>query len=58
MLEDLLRTSAVLLASDNFGASYKVTSVDEPSSLVVKRFKEMNGVGRKDFLEVGAHVPG
>ena len=44
------------------GASYKVTLLDKPS-LVVKWFKEMNGVGREDFLEHmwrlggGSHPP-
>ncbi|PUZ59614.1 hypothetical protein GQ55_4G056600 [Panicum hallii var. hallii] len=49
-LEDLLRASAEVLGSGNFGASYKATLLDGPS-LVVKRFKEMNGVGREDFAE-------
>ncbi|CAD6335957.1 unnamed protein product [Miscanthus lutarioriparius] len=49
-LEDLLRASAEVLGSGNFGASYKATLLDGPS-LVVKRFKDMNGVGREDFSE-------
>ncbi|CAN6220501.1 unnamed protein product [Urochloa humidicola] len=49
-LEDLLRASAEVLGSGNFGASYKATLLDGPA-LVVKRFKEMNGVGREDFAE-------
>lgn len=49
-LEDLLRASAEVLGSGNFGASYKATLVDGPS-MVVKRFKDMNGVGREDFAE-------
>ncbi|KAJ1260255.1 hypothetical protein BS78_10G217800 [Paspalum vaginatum] len=49
-LEDLLRASAEVLGSGNFGASYKATLLDGPS-LVVKRFREMNGVGREDFAE-------
>nr|CAB3468648.1 unnamed protein product [Digitaria exilis] len=49
-LEDLLRASAEVLGSGNFGASYKATLLDGPS-LVVKRFKEMNSVGREDFAE-------
>ncbi|XP_015642413.2 pollen receptor-like kinase 5 [Oryza sativa Japonica Group] len=49
-LEDLLRASAEVLGSGSFGASYKATLV-EGQSMVVKRFKEMNGVGRQDFNE-------
>ncbi|KAM0834549.1 hypothetical protein ACQ4PT_063535 [Festuca glaucescens] len=49
-LEDLLRASAEVLGSGNFGASYKTTLLDG-TSMVVKRFKEMNGAGREDFNE-------
>ncbi|XP_048544025.1 pollen receptor-like kinase 4 [Triticum urartu] len=49
-LEDLLRASAEVLGSGNFGASYKATLVDG-KPMVVKRFKEMNGAGRADFNE-------
>ncbi|KAL6874031.1 hypothetical protein ACP4OV_014113 [Aristida adscensionis] len=49
-LEDLLRASAEVLGSGNFGASYKATLLDGPP-MVVKRFKEMNAVGREDFAE-------
>ncbi|KAF7104188.1 hypothetical protein CFC21_105106 [Triticum aestivum] len=49
-LEDLLRASAEVLGSGNFGASYKATLV-EGKPMVVKRFKEMNGAGRADFNE-------
>ncbi|KAF0904697.1 hypothetical protein E2562_036163 [Oryza meyeriana var. granulata] len=49
-LEDLLRASAEVLGSGNFGASYKAMLL-EGQSMVVKRFKEMNGVGREDFNE-------
>ncbi|KAL5200573.1 hypothetical protein ABZP36_021776 [Zizania latifolia] len=49
-LEDLLRASAEVLGSGNFGASYKATLM-EGQTMVVKRFKEMNGVGREDFNE-------
>uniref|UniRef100_A0A0E0LEC4 non-specific serine/threonine protein kinase n=1 Tax=Oryza punctata TaxID=4537 RepID=A0A0E0LEC4_ORYPU len=49
-LEDLLRASAEVLGSGNFGASYKATLMED-QSMVVKRFKEMNGVGRQDFNE-------
>lgn len=49
-IEDLLRASAEVLGSGNFGSSYKATLCDGPS-VVVKRFKDMNGVGREDFSE-------
>uniref|UniRef100_A0A0D9WSX3 Protein kinase domain-containing protein n=1 Tax=Leersia perrieri TaxID=77586 RepID=A0A0D9WSX3_9ORYZ len=49
-LEDLLRASAEVLGSGNFGASYKATPM-EGQAMVVKRFKEMKGVGREDFNE-------
>ncbi|KAL6603698.1 hypothetical protein ACP70R_044059 [Stipagrostis hirtigluma subsp. patula] len=49
-LEDLLRASAEVLGSGNFGASYKATLLDGPS-MVVKRFKAMNAVGREEFAE-------
>ncbi|OEL23294.1 Pollen receptor-like kinase 1 [Dichanthelium oligosanthes] len=49
-LEDLLRASAEVLGSGNFGASYKTILLEGPS-LVVKRFKDMNGVGREGFAE-------
>lgn len=49
-LEDLLRASAEVLGSGNFGSSYKATLQEGPE-VVVKRFKDMNGVGREDFSE-------
>lgn len=50
-LEDLLRASAEVLGSGTFGASYKATLLDG-TAVVVKRFKEMNGAGRRaDFSE-------
>uniref|UniRef100_J3LA19 Protein kinase domain-containing protein n=1 Tax=Oryza brachyantha TaxID=4533 RepID=J3LA19_ORYBR len=39
-----------VLGSGNFGSSYKATLCEGPA-VVVKRFKEMNGVGREDFSE-------
>ncbi|XP_024316490.1 pollen receptor-like kinase 4 [Brachypodium distachyon] len=50
-IEDLLRASAEVLGSGNFGSSYKATLLDGRSEVVVKRFKDMNGVGREDFSE-------
>ncbi|WOK92693.1 pollen receptor-like kinase 4 [Canna indica] len=49
-LKDLLRASAEVLGSGNFGSSYKASLVNGPA-VVVKRFKEMNAVGREDFQE-------
>ncbi|RWV82604.1 hypothetical protein GW17_00055883 [Ensete ventricosum] len=49
-IQDLLRASAEVLGSGNFGSSYKAILLDGPS-VVVKRFKEMNGVSREDFQE-------
>ncbi|ONK70619.1 uncharacterized protein A4U43_C05F35630 [Asparagus officinalis] len=49
-LQDLLRASAEVLGSGNFGSSYKAVLIEGPS-VAVKRFKEMNRVGREDFQE-------
>ncbi|XP_058002156.1 probable LRR receptor-like serine/threonine-protein kinase At4g31250 [Hevea brasiliensis] len=47
-LQDLLRASAKILDSSNFGSLYKVHLLDGPA-MIVKRFKEMKNVGRKNF---------
>ncbi|XP_010913795.1 pollen receptor-like kinase 1 [Elaeis guineensis] len=49
-LQDLLKASAEVLGSGNFGSSYKAILFDGPA-VVVKRFNKMNGVGREDFQE-------
>ncbi|XP_068638496.1 pollen receptor-like kinase 4 [Aristolochia californica] len=49
-LQDLMRASAEVLRSSNFGSSYKAALLSG-SALVVKRFRQMNGVGREDFQE-------
>lgn len=49
-LQDLLKASAEVLGSGNFGSSYKAVLVNN-HAVVVKRFREMNGVGREDFQE-------
>ncbi|KAK4413685.1 Pollen receptor-like kinase [Sesamum alatum] len=49
-LQDLMRASAEVLGSGNFGASYKAVLVDG-DALVVKRFKQMNNVAKEDFHE-------
>ncbi|KAE8709158.1 Pollen receptor-like kinase 4 [Hibiscus syriacus] len=49
-LHDLLKASAEVLGSGNFGASYKAV-IMSGEALVVKRYKQMNNVGREDFHE-------
>lgn len=48
-LHDLLRATAEILGSGTFGASYKATILSD--NVVVKRYKQMNNVGREDFHE-------
>ncbi|KAE8735660.1 Pollen receptor-like kinase 4 [Hibiscus syriacus] len=49
-LHDLLKASAEVLGSGNFGASYKAV-IMSGEAVVVKRYKQMNNVGREDFHE-------
>ncbi|KAK3034783.1 hypothetical protein RJ639_034383 [Escallonia herrerae] len=49
-LQDLLRASAEVLGSGNFGSSYKAILLNGPA-LVVKRFRQMSSVGREEFYE-------
>ncbi|XVE91135.1 hypothetical protein DITRI_Ditri20bG0130500 [Diplodiscus trichospermus] len=49
-LQDLLRASAEVLGSGNFGASYKAV-IMSGEAMVVKRYKQMNNVKREDFHE-------
>lgn len=49
-LQDLLRASAEVLGSGNFGSSYKAVLMDG-QAVVVKRFKQMTNVGKEDFHE-------
>ncbi|PPD76941.1 hypothetical protein GOBAR_DD26124 [Gossypium barbadense] len=49
-LQDLLRASAEILGSGNFGASYKAI-IGKGEAVVVKNYKQMNNVGREDFHE-------
>ena len=49
-LQDLLRASAEVLGSGSFGASYKA-GINSGQTLVVKRYKHMNNVGRDEFHE-------
>ncbi|GAB4837625.1 actin-regulating kinase prk1 [Ancistrocladus abbreviatus] len=49
-LPDLLKASAEILGSGCFGSSYKANLMSG-SMVVVKRYKQMNNVGREDFQE-------
>ncbi|KAM7469158.1 hypothetical protein LguiA_007341 [Lonicera macranthoides] len=49
-LADLLKASAEILGSGVFGASYKAAICVGPV-MVVKRFRQMNNVGKEDFQE-------
>lgn len=49
-LKDLLKASAEILGSGYFGSSYKAVLVNG-SSVVVKRFRHMNNVGKEEFQE-------
>ncbi|KAJ0008198.1 hypothetical protein Pint_30733 [Pistacia integerrima] len=48
-LQDMLRSSAEVLGSGTFGASYKTGLCGR--MYVVKRYKQMNKIGRDDFHE-------
>jgi len=49
-MQDLLKASAEVLGSGSFGSSYKAAIVGGPT-FVVKRFRQMNNVGREEFQE-------
>ncbi|KAL4369128.1 hypothetical protein GQ457_05G025540 [Hibiscus cannabinus] len=49
-LHELLTASAEVLGSGNFGASYKAVLLNG-EAVVVKRYKQMNNVGREEFHE-------
>lgn len=49
-MQDLLKASAEILGSGCFGSSYKAALLSGPV-MVVKRFKQMNNVGREEFQE-------
>lgn len=49
-LQDLLRASAEILGSGCFSSSYKAALINGPM-MVVKRFKQMNNVGKEEFQE-------
>lgn len=49
-MHDLLKASAEILGSGCFGSSYKAALLSGPV-MVVKRYKQMNNVGREEFQE-------
>ncbi|CAA3032095.1 pollen receptor-like kinase 4, partial [Olea europaea subsp. europaea] len=49
-MENLLRAPAEVLGSGNFGSSYKA-ELFSGQPLVVKRFQQMNNVGKEEFFE-------
>lgn len=49
-LQDLLRASAEVLGSGSFGSSYKAVLLNG-QAMVVKRFRQMNNVGKEEFRE-------
>uniref|UniRef100_A0A2C9U3J2 non-specific serine/threonine protein kinase n=1 Tax=Manihot esculenta TaxID=3983 RepID=A0A2C9U3J2_MANES len=49
-LSDLLKASAEVMGSGCFGSSYKAALSNGPV-MVVKRFKQMNNVGKEEFHE-------
>ncbi|KAJ1438035.1 Serine-threonine/tyrosine-protein kinase, catalytic domain [Sesbania bispinosa] len=49
-LQELLRASAEILGSGCFSSSYKASLMNGPT-IVVKRFKQMNNVGKEEFQE-------
>ncbi|KAI4355932.1 hypothetical protein L6164_004656 [Bauhinia variegata] len=50
-VHDLLKASAEILGSATFGSSYKAVVLDGSQVVVVKRYKQMNNVGREEFQE-------
>ncbi|KAI4337441.1 hypothetical protein L6164_015858 [Bauhinia variegata] len=48
-LQELLRASAEVLGSSSFGSTYKAI-LSSGTSVVVKRFKQMNNVGKEEFF--------
>ncbi|XP_072978509.1 pollen receptor-like kinase 4 [Typha angustifolia] len=49
-LPDLLKSSAEVMGAGHLGCSYKATLMNGPS-MVVKRLRDMNRVGKEDFEE-------
>ncbi|KAF3791704.1 Pollen receptor-like kinase 1 [Nymphaea thermarum] len=49
-LQDLLKASAEVLGTGSFGSSYKAM-LQDGSTVVVKRYREMNNLGTEEFHE-------
>lgn len=49
-LQDLLRAGAEVLGSGSFGSSYKAILLSGPA-VVVKRFRQLNNMGREQFYD-------
>ncbi|KAK6158632.1 hypothetical protein DH2020_005946 [Rehmannia glutinosa] len=49
-LEELLKASAQVLGSGSFGSSYKA-ALHSGKSYVVRRFRQMNNVGKEEFYD-------
>ncbi|XP_022764421.1 probable LRR receptor-like serine/threonine-protein kinase At4g31250 [Durio zibethinus] len=49
-LQDLLKASAEVLGSGSFGSSYKAV-LPNGQAMAVKRFRQMNNLGKEDFRE-------
>ncbi|KAJ8548281.1 hypothetical protein K7X08_030750 [Anisodus acutangulus] len=49
-LEDLLRASAEMLGKGGFGTAYKAV-LDDGNVVAVKRLKELNACGKREFLQ-------
>lgn len=49
-LHDLLRAGAEVLGSGSFGSSYKAILLSGPA-VVVKRFRQMNNMGKEQFYD-------
>ena len=49
-MQELLKASAEILGSGSFGSSYKA-ALQNGQVMVVKRFKQMNNLGKEEFQE-------
>ncbi|KAG6627884.1 hypothetical protein CIPAW_15G160900 [Carya illinoinensis] len=50
-LQELLKASAEILGSGSFGSSYKA-ALHNGQVMVVKRFKQMNNLGKRSFKSI------
>lgn len=49
-LDDLLRASAEVMGKGKLGTTYKAT-LESGSAVAVKRLKDLNGLGKKEFVQ-------